>query len=151
MEFQGTIKATTQPAEGVSKITGNPWRRQGFVIESNAEPVATSVYFEVFNDRIEQMTQAGMTVGAVGTVSIDFHTRQYNGRWFNDVRGWEWTPAQSWQEAAQGLQTPAAQTPAYPVREQRPAVPLNMAATQQGRRIPAATEQSLPIGEALPF
>lgn len=102
MEITGTIKAMTKLAEGVSSKTGNPWKKQGFVIENNGGGIATGLYFEVFNDRIDQMTAAGMKVDAVGKLYFDVHAHNYNGRWFNDVRGWKWEPGQSWEQQAAG-------------------------------------------------
>lgn len=113
MEITGTIRAMTQVTTGTSKTTGKEWKKQGFVIENNSERIATSLYFEVFNDRIEQMTAGGMKVDAVGKLFFDVLARQYNGRWFNEIRGWKWEPGQSWEQAqaqAQPQQQPTEDT-----------------------------------------
>lgn len=108
MEFIGTIAAAETVQEGASKITGRPWRKQGFVIENKAVSETEALHFVVFNDSIERLQSQGMQVGASGRVSIDASVRQYNGRYFNDFRGWKWEPAQSWQQAA-AQEQPAAQ------------------------------------------
>lgn len=99
MEITGVIKAMTNITSGQRKSDGKPWRKQGFVIENNATNIATSLYFEVFNDRIDEMINSGMKIEAVGRLFYDTRATNYNGRWFNEVRGWKWEPGQSWEQA----------------------------------------------------
>lgn len=104
MEYEGTITAVEPMQEGISKVTGKPWKKQGFVISNTAESLSSSLYFAVFNDNIAKMTGEGMKEGASGHVYVDITARYYNGRWFNDVRGWKWNSSISWEQTAAQVQ-----------------------------------------------
>lgn len=84
MEITGKIIAVLPERGGTSK-TGNEWKMQEYVIETH-EQYPRKVCFNVFgNDKIAQFNiQAGEEL----TVSFDINAREYNGRWFNDIRAW---------------------------------------------------------------
>lgn len=152
MEFKGTIKREFAETSGTSKATGKPWRKKEFIIEDTSERIVQAVRFTVFNDTIDELQKQGLEYGAVGTVSLDFHVHEYNGNFFNDVRGWKWEAAPSWDKVPHNTQLASPNSPVYhPDKEQRPVMPLNDAATQQGQRIPKGTEGSLPFANDLPF
>ena len=100
MEITGKIIAALEPRGGVSQRTGNNWKMQEFVIET-LEQYPRKCMFNVFGeDRLNEMK---IQVGEVLTVSFDIDAREYNGRWYNDIRAWRVVPAQ-----------PAAPAPAAP-------------------------------------
>lgn len=148
MEFNGTIVRLLTETSGTSARTGKPWSKQEFIIENNADRVRQSLKFSVFNTQIDEMKAQGLAVGAVGTLTFDAYVQEYNGRYYNDLRGWRWTPAPSWEQAA-AKGVPVAQPTAQTQRPKE--MPINMAATQQGQRIPAAVAQPLPLENDLPF
>lgn len=87
MEIEGKVIAVLNAREGTSK-TGNPWKVQEYVIETE-EQYPKKMCFEVFgNDRINSF--AGMlTVGNRVKVSFDIDARQWQDRWFNSIRAWK--------------------------------------------------------------
>lgn len=86
MEIKGKIIATLEPRGGVSRTTGTKWVTQDFVIET-LEQYPHRMCFNVFGeDKIREM---GLEVGQVYTVFFDINSREFEGRWFNDIRGWK--------------------------------------------------------------
>ena len=84
MELTGKIIAVLQERGGISKA-GNEWKIQEYVLET-MEQYPRKMMFNVFGaDRIAQFNiQAGDEM----TVSFDINAREYNGRWYNDIRAW---------------------------------------------------------------
>ena len=121
MEITGKIIAVLPAKEGVSQSTGNPWKCQDYVIETS-EMYPKRCCFNVFGaEKIQEMNiQPGETL----TVSLEINANEYQGKWYNQVRGWKVVrvPAQGQQQqqAAErapwpqaGL-TPPVQAPTQP-------------------------------------
>lgn len=85
MEIQGKIIAALEPRGGVSARTGNNWKMQEFVLET-MEQYPRRMVFNVFGE--DRLREFNIQVGEVMTVSFDINAREYNGRWFNDIRAW---------------------------------------------------------------
>ena len=106
MEITGKIIVVMPAREGVSQSSGNPWKSQEYVIETQ-EMHPKKCCFGVFG--AEKIQQFNIQLGEMLTVSIDINANEYQGRWYNQVRGWKVVrvPAQG-----QGQQQPAEQAPA---------------------------------------
>lgn len=85
MEITGKIIAVLPERGGISK-TGNEWKMQEYVLETH-EQYPKKICFNIFGaDKIAQFNiQAGEEV----TVSFDINAREYQGRWYNDIRAWK--------------------------------------------------------------
>lgn len=104
MEITGKIIAALEPRGGVSQRTGNNWKMQEFVIET-LEQYPRKCMFNVFGeDRLNEMK---IQVGEVLTVSFDIDAREYNGRWYNDIRAWRVVRGGGATEMAAAGATPA--------------------------------------------
>lgn len=117
MEFTGRIIQALEPRGGVSNRTGNPWKMQDFVIEESVGQYPKRMVFNVFGE--DNLSRFNIQVGQEVTVSFDISAREYNGRWFNDIRAWNVVPAAV---AAPAGTAPAAQ-PAAPFPPAQPAAP----------------------------
>ena len=85
MELTGKIIAVLPERGGVSKA-GNEWKIQEYVLET-MEQYPRKMMFNVFGaDRIAQFN---IRLGETLTVSFDIDSREYNGRWYNDIRAWK--------------------------------------------------------------
>ena len=85
MELTGKIIAVLPERGGVSKA-GNEWKIQEYVLETQ-EQYPRKMMFNVFGaDRISQFN---IQLGETLTVSFDIDSREYNGRWYNDIRAWK--------------------------------------------------------------
>ncbi len=87
MEITGKIIAALEPRSGTSKATGNSWKMQEFVLETIEEQYPKRMLFNIFGE--DKLQQAAINVGDVVTVSFDVNAREYNGRWYNDIRAWK--------------------------------------------------------------
>ena len=85
MEITGKIIAVLPERGGVSK-TGNEWKTQEYVIETH-EQYPKKVCFNVFG--ADKIAQFNIQAGDEMTVSFDINAREYQGRWYNDIRAWK--------------------------------------------------------------
>lgn len=84
MEFQGKIIAVLPLTEGESR-NGNKWKKQEYVIESH-DQYPRKMCFNLWSDKIDQFK---IQLGEELNVSFDIDCREWNGRWFNDIRAWK--------------------------------------------------------------
>ena len=84
MEITGKIIAVLPERGGVAK-TGNEWKMQEYVLETH-EQFPKKLCFNVFG--ADKIAQFNIQAGEELTVSFDINAREYNGRWYNDIRAW---------------------------------------------------------------
>ena len=124
MEIVGKIIQVLPPQEGVGR-NGNPWKLQGYVLET-VENYPRKVHFEVFGeDRIKANPCA---LDQLVTVSFDIESREFNGRWYTSIRAWKIQQGDTTQGAAP-VATPTAapvSAPAMPTAPAAPAAPVNV-------------------------
>ena len=72
-----------QPRSGVSARTGNPWMMQDYVLEVPGTYPKRMV-FNIFGE--ERIKQFNIQLNEDVTVQFDIDAREYQGRWFNDIR-----------------------------------------------------------------
>ena len=83
LEISGTIVEILEVKSGQS--ANGEWRKQEYVLETEAQ-YPKKVCFMAWGDKIDQFNiQKGETV----EVSIDLESREYNGRWYTDVKAWK--------------------------------------------------------------
>jgi len=87
MEFTGRIVQVLPEKAGTS--ARGPWRKQEYVIEIPGD-FPKLVCFMAWGDRIDQF---GIQEGQQLTVSFDLESREFNGRWYTDVKAWRVAPA----------------------------------------------------------
>ncbi len=61
------------------------WRKQDFVIETQAQ-YPKKVCISVWGDKIDQ---SSLKEGQDVTVSFDVESREFNGKWYTDVKAWK--------------------------------------------------------------
>ena len=84
MEITGKIIAVLPERGGISK-TGNEWKTQEYVLETH-EQYPRRICFNVFG--ADKISQFNIQAGEEMTVSFDINAREYQGRWYNDIRAW---------------------------------------------------------------
>ena len=83
MEISGKIIEILEVKSGQS--ANGEWRKQEYVLETESQH-PKKVCFMAWGDKIDQFNiQKGETVA----VSIDLESREYNGRWYTDVKAWK--------------------------------------------------------------
>ena len=90
MEVKGKIIQKFDLQSGTSKA-GNLWKKQG---------IPRKIYFDFFGDRADQFN---FNVGDVINLYFDIESREYQGRYYTDIRGWK---------AEKVVDTPAGAAPA---------------------------------------
>ncbi len=130
MDIVGKIIQVLPLQEGVSK-TGNPWKVQSYVLETQ-EQYPRKVCFEIFGE--ERIKNNPCNIDDLVTVSFDIESREFNGRWYTSIRAWR--VQQGDQTAAQ----PAAQAAAQPVAAPA-AAPAAAAPQPAAQPAPAANTQ----------
>ena len=113
MDIVGKIIQVLPLQEGVSK-TGNPWKVQSYVLETQ-EQYPRKVCFEIFGE--ERIKNNLCNIDDLVTVSFDIESREFNGRWYTSIRAWR--VQQGDQTAAQ----PAAAAPQQVAPAAAPAAP----------------------------
>lgn len=84
MEIKGKIIAALPLQSGVSKA-GKDWKKREYVLETQ-EQFSHKVCFHLFGDRVDQYP---LEVGDEVVVSFDLDSREFNGRWYTDVRAFK--------------------------------------------------------------
>ena len=104
LELEGRISQKFAKQSGQS--ARGPWMKQDFILEFQDGSYTSEVCFTSFgNERVAELDrfQAGDEV----KVSFNLRAREFNGRWYNDVRVWRISPAV--QPSQQPVQSPQPQ------------------------------------------
>ena len=83
MEQTGRIIEVMEPKSGKSSKTGNPWMIQEYVLEIPGQYPRRCMFSIYGEERIKQMN---VQMGEDLTIQFDIDARQYNGRWYNDIK-----------------------------------------------------------------
>lgn len=118
MDLTGRIIAILQPRSGVSQRTGNSWMVQEFVMEIPGQ-YPRHMVFNVFGE--DNLKRYNIQMNQDYTVSFDIDAREYQGRWFNDIRAYNVVPAVAGVAAVPGVAPVAGAAPvASPFPPQQP-------------------------------
>ncbi|MCK9421053.1 MAG: DUF3127 domain-containing protein [Bacteroidales bacterium] len=88
MEITGKIIRVLALQQGEGK--NGPWKKQEYVIETS-DKIPRKVCFSLWGDKVDQFR---LTEGAEAGISFDLESREYNGRWYTDVKAWKVTKKQ---------------------------------------------------------
>lgn len=111
MEITGKI-IQILPAETGEGRNG-PWKKQSFILETQ-DQFPKKVCITVWGDKID-LSSYGENVDV--TASINIESREYNNRWYTDVKAWKLSKTQ---ESAAGSQA-SGQAPPYEAIPPEPA------------------------------
>lgn len=131
MELIGKIIQILPLQEGVSKA-GNPWKKQEYILETLGTQYPRKVCFNLFGDNVDKFP---MQVGQDVTVSIDIESREFNGRWYTDVRAWN---------VLNGVQLAGAPAPGFAAAPAQPAAPAPGFASAPAQPAPQPAPQAAP-------
>lgn len=84
MEIIGKLVQLLDEQTGEGK--NGPWRKGGFVIETEGQ-YPKKVCFDVWGDKIDELKN--LKIGSGINVGFDVESREYNGRWFTNVKAWK--------------------------------------------------------------
>lgn len=112
LEIEGKIYRKLAPQSGTS--ARGTWSKQDFVLEYPDGNFTAQACFTAFGD--DKVAELGkFAEGDTVRVSFNLRAREYNGRWYNDLRVWRLAPAgQAVPAPAAAPAAPAAMPPAAP-------------------------------------
>ena len=89
MEFEGVVYKILPPTKGTS--ARGDWQRQEVIFELPQE-FSRKVCVIFFN---KESDVARLREGMTCTVSVNIESREYNGKWYTDVRAWRVQPKEA--------------------------------------------------------
>ena len=84
MDLSGKVINQLPEVSGSSK-SGNSWRKQEYIIETGGQ-YPKKVCVSIWGDKIDQF---GLKLGEQVTLGIDVESREYNGRWYTEVKAYK--------------------------------------------------------------
>ncbi len=108
MEIIGKLLMKLPLQSGIGR-TGNNWQKQEFVIET-IEQYPKKVCANLWGDKLDMLET--VNIGDTVKVSFSIESREFNGKWYTDIRAWKIematdNPAQPAQAAAPAAYAPA--------------------------------------------
>lgn len=85
LEINGKLIQKLELQSGMSK-TGSSWQKQEFVIETD-EQYPKKVCVNLWGDKIDMLS--AINIGDKVTLSFNLESREYNGKWYTDVKAWK--------------------------------------------------------------
>lgn len=83
MEIKGKVIQLLPLQTGMGKK--GQWKKQEFIVETQAQ-YPKKVCLSAWGDKVDQFN---LSAGDMVNVSIDIESREYNGRWYTEVRAWK--------------------------------------------------------------
>ena len=109
LELEGTIRQKMGVQSGTS--ARGPWAKQEFVLDFPDGNFTSQACFTAWGqDKVQELEK--YQVGDAVKVAFNLKSREYNGRWYNDLQIWRIAPAGETQPAAPAYAQPAAPAPA---------------------------------------
>lgn len=129
LNISGIVLNILPLQSGTSKA-GNQWQKQDFILETGGQ-YPRKVCICLFGDNVAKFP---LQVGQSVTASVDIESREFNARWYTDVRAWNVV----YNGQQQGAPAPAP-TAASPTAQPAP-TPAKGATAQAPAGAPAAAD-----------
>lgn len=85
LEITGKLIQKLELQSGVGR-TGNSWQKQEFIIET-MEQYPKKICANLWGDKVDNLSS--INIGEVITISVSIESREFNGRWYTDVKTWK--------------------------------------------------------------
>lgn len=85
MEVKGKVFKVLEVQSGVSK-SGNEWKKGGFIVETEGQ-YPKKIMLTTWGAQVEQAEK--LQEGQEVVASIDIESREWNDKWFTDVKAWK--------------------------------------------------------------
>ncbi len=103
LEIIGKVHQILPQQSGVGK--NGAWSKREFVVET-LEQFPRKVCISVWGDKSDTLEQQH-PVGSIVKAGINIESREYNGKWYTDVRAWRIDASQLSQEDNQMAEVPS--------------------------------------------
>ncbi len=84
MDINGKVIQVMTEQTGQGK--NGQWRKLEFVIETSSQQYPKKICFSIWGEKIDS---ANLKMGDDVVVSFDPESREYNGKWYTDLRAWK--------------------------------------------------------------
>lgn len=84
MDITGRITQKLAIQKGTS--ARGEWQKQEFVIEYQEGQYPSSICFNLWGDKVNELSS--FNIGDQIKVYFNISSREYNGKWYNDLRAW---------------------------------------------------------------
>ena len=108
MEIQVKVVEVLAP-QTINKKDGTQTTKGAFIGETFGQ-YPKKVKFDVMGDKYEQIMQPVVTDNSI-QVSFDIESREWQGTWYTDLKGWSTVNLQGGQQAHQPQAAPAQDNP----------------------------------------
>lgn len=88
MEITGRIIQKLDMQKGTS--AKGEWKKQEFIVETN-DKFPKKVCVSAWAEKVDDLSR--FAINDIVKVSYNLESREYNGRWYTDVRSWKIEPA----------------------------------------------------------
>ena len=85
LELSGKLSQFLPEVSGTGK-NGTTWTKRDFVIET-ADNFPKKICLSAWGDKTTELT--GLGIGEMIKVSFDVQSREFNGKWYTDLRAWK--------------------------------------------------------------
>ena len=121
LELEGTLRHKLASQQGTS--ARGAWAKQEFILEYPDGNFTAQACFTAFGqDKVAELDK--YQIGDRIRISFNIRSREYNGRWYNDLQIWRIAPAGQPTAASAAPQVHAAPAPA-PAFDEAPAPTLD--------------------------
>ncbi|MCL2289929.1 MAG: DUF3127 domain-containing protein [Bacteroidetes bacterium] len=132
MEIIGKLIQKLPMQSGIGK-TGNSWQKQEFVIETT-EQYPRKICANLWGDKAAVLETLNIDDKIV--MSFDLESREFNGKWYTDVKAWKVEPVSANPQATQSAQN-------------QQTTPTSESATELPQEFETFTDEG--AGDDLPF
>ena len=120
------MQITGALVQKLEKIKGNTvkgeWQKQEFII-SVGDKYPKNVCLSTWNDKCDDLEN--IQIGDTVTAELEISSREYNGRWYTEVKAWKFLGVESNQAPkVQENTQPAVQSNDYPKEEEKDDLPF---------------------------
>lgn len=133
LNISGIVLNILPLQSGTSKA-GNQWQKQDFILETGGQ-YPRKVCICLFGDSVAKFP---LQVGQSVTASVDIESREFNARWYTDVRAWN--VVYNDQQQGAPAPAPAAAAPTAQPTATAPNTQANGATAQAPAGAPAAAD-----------
>jgi hypothetical protein len=91
LEITGKLIQVLPEQTGAGK-NGN-WVKQDFIIETAAEQYPKKICFSAWGDKMQILKT--LNAGTQVNVAFDIESREFNGKWYTNLKAWKIAPAGS--------------------------------------------------------
>lgn len=99
MDFTGKLSEILPEQSGAGK--NGTWKKISFVLETQ-DQYPKKACFDAWSDKADQIK--AIAIGSMLTVSFDIESREFNGKWYTNLKAWKI----EMQKSAQGFTNNAA-------------------------------------------